>query len=169
MRISEVKGKAIMSADGVRLGRAEDILLDSDHRRVIGLLTTDGVLSKQHILLFGDIQTVGVDAIVVKTAATMHDAKDWLREGRAAIRAQTVGGKTVVTVDGAQLGTVRDLIADDETGRVTALEIAPSRHSRIKAPLTVHALDEIQLGNDVVVVPNSAADIDAPDGGSVVV
>lgn len=159
MRISEVLGKPIVSADtGERVGRVEDLLLDLPRHALVGVLVTDGVLSQQRVLPFEEVLTIGVDAIIVKTIATMRDARDWVRDGRAATRSRSVHGKDVVTADGARIGTVGDLIADERTGQVEALEIATARHGvRRSRSVLVHAMDEIQLTNDVVVVPQSIA------------
>jgi uncharacterized protein YrrD len=155
MRLTEVIGKPIVSADtGEKVGRAEDVLLDDTRRHLVGILITDGMLSRQRVLPFADVQTVGVDTIIARTVTTMCDAKDWVHDGRPAHRSRTVHGKEVVTADGARIGTLQDLVADDRTGDIVGLEVT-SQGSRTAA--IVHALGTIQLTNDVIVIPQELA------------
>jgi uncharacterized protein YrrD len=159
MRLNEMIGKPLVSADtGEKLGHVDDLLLDGTRRRVVGVLVTDGVLAKQRVLPFADVQTVGVDTVVVRTATTICDAHEWIREGRPAHRSRSIHGKDVVTAEGAHIGKVHDLIADQRSGDVVALEITTRRPgARLIRPALVHALNNIQLANDVVVIPGEIA------------
>lgn len=155
MHIREVLGKPVVSSDtGERAGRVADVLLDVSRRQVVGLLITDGMLSKQQVLPYGDVQTVGVDTIIARTLATLREAGEWKREGLAADRSNTVHGKAVVTAAGAHLGTVHDLVADERTGHVTAIEVSTGGSG---PPSLVHAAEDICLSNEVVVVPGEVA------------
>ena len=158
MRISEVLGKSIISADtGENVGRVDEILLDSARHQIVGILVTAGVLSRQQVLPFDEVQTVGADAVIVKTVTTMRDAKEWVREGQPANRWHTVHGKQVVTAQGASIGTIHDVVVD-QRGHLTALDIAVGRHgTRHLRPTLVHGIDQIELTNEVVVVPDSVA------------
>jgi hypothetical protein len=40
------------------------------------VLVADGLLAKQRVLPFVDVQTVGIDAVVVRTASTIFDANE---------------------------------------------------------------------------------------------
>ena len=155
VRISEVRGKPILSADsGEKVGRVDDLLLDGTRHRIVAVLVIDGTLSKQRILPYDEVQAMGVDALIVKTAATMLDAKEWVHDGRPANRSRALYGKDVVTAEGARIGTLRDLLANDRTGQVVALEIATGRHGvRLSRPALVHEVGTIALANDVIVVP----------------
>jgi uncharacterized protein YrrD len=154
MHINEMLGKPIVSADtGEKFGHVDEVLLDSGRHLVVGLLVTDGVLSKQRVLPFADVQTAGVDAVIVRTVATLRDASGWLADGLPATRWRTLLGKPVVTAEGTRLGTVHDLIAEAHSGRVVALEIARKR----TAPALIHGVDQIELTQDVIVVPQTAA------------
>jgi uncharacterized protein YrrD len=153
MRVSEVLGKPIVSTDtGAKGGRVEDLLLDDTRHQIVGVLISDGMLSKQRVLPFDEVQTAGVDALVVKTLTTIRDASEWLAEGRPAHRSRAVSGKDVVTGDGAKIGTLRDLLADERTGALVALEVDTGRHAAL-----VRDIGGIALGNDVVVVPGAVA------------
>jgi uncharacterized protein YrrD len=159
MRLNDVIGKAIISADtGEKVGRVDDVLLDGTRRHLVGVLVTDGLLSTQGVLPFEDLQTVGVDAVIVKTVSTMRDASDWVNDGYPAHRSRSVHGKPVVTADGARIGTLHDLVADERTGDIVALEVATGKHgARLTQFALVHAVGSIQLSNDLVVLPQEVA------------
>ena len=157
MRITDVQGKSIVTADtGEKLGRVEDLLLDSSHHTVVGLLVTDGLLARQRIVPFKELQTVGQDAIIVRTGATTVDATEWLHEGHAAGRTRTLTEKEVVTGDGARIGTVQDVLVDDQSGEVVALEVAaPQGRLRRAHRALVHVDHHVSFTNDVVVIPDA--------------
>ena len=158
MNISELLGKPLVSADsGERVGRIDDVLLDSEHRRVVGVLVTEGTFSKQRVLPFDEIQTAGLDTVIAKTVSTLCDARDWLHDGRPAHRSRSLIGKDVITSEGTRLGSVHGLVAEENSGRIVALEIAAGRHAPPSATM-VHATGDLQLTNDVVVVPAIAGD-----------
>jgi uncharacterized protein YrrD len=159
MRLNEMMGKPVIAADtGEKVGRVDDLLLDRRHHHVVGVLVTDGVLAKQRVLPFGDVQTVGTDAIVVRTAIAICDASDWIRRGRPANRSRSIHGKDVVTAEGARVGRVHDVVADERTGDVVALEVTTGRQgARLARPALVHAASSLRLTNEVVVNPQKIA------------
>jgi uncharacterized protein YrrD len=159
MRLSEMSGKPIVSADtGEKIGRVDDLLLDKRHLHVVGVLVADGVLTRQRVLPFTDVQTVGVDAVIVRTAMSICDATDWIRSGRPANRSRSINGKDVVTAEGARVGRLHDLIADERTGDIVALEVTTGRPgARLTRPALVHAAGSLQLTNEVVVIPREIA------------
>jgi uncharacterized protein YrrD len=152
-------GKPIVSTDaGESGGTVEDVLLDSSHRHVVGVLLARGMLSRQRVLPFEALQTVGVDTLIAKTLSTLRDGKEWLHEGYPAHRWTAIRGKRVVTADGADVGTLHDLLADVNTGDIVALEVAAgSRRGRTAPPAVVHEARDVPLTNDVVVIPRAVA------------
>lgn len=151
MRINELLGKQIVSADtGEKAGNVEEVLLDAGHHHAVGLLLTGGMLSKQRVLPFRDVQTAGVDAVIVRSLDAMTDASAWVSEGHPTIRSSALRGKPVVTTDGARLGHVGDVIVDAQRGAVTALELVTRQGA---PPTVVQLVDDIELARDVIVLP----------------
>ena len=155
MRITEMLGKPVVSADtGEKAGHVEEVLLDASHHHAVGVLVSDGVLSHQRVLPFGDVQTVGADTLIVRTVSTICDATAWIAEGRAAHRSSELRGKAVVTSDGVRAGRIDDLVAEDDTGAVTALELASRKRAARRTIVLV--LDDLELTHEVVVVRPAA-------------
>ena len=103
MRLRDMLRKTIVSADeGEKLGRVDDVLLDRSCHHAVGLLVADGMLSRQYVVPFSEVQTVGRDTVIVRTSARTMRATDWLNEGHDTQRSATITGKMVLTADGAQ-------------------------------------------------------------------
>jgi uncharacterized protein YrrD len=82
-RLSELMGKAIVTADtGEKLGTVADVLLDDDGARVAGVVVRGGWMSKERVLPYEGVQTLGRDAVVVRSGRELMDVKEW--RGRAA-------------------------------------------------------------------------------------
>lgn len=152
-RVSEVIGKTVVSADtGDRLGSVSDALIDEG--RVVALVVGGGLLAKEHVLPFRDIQTLGGDAVLARTSAGMLGAREWRKSGPETARLSALRGKAVVTTAGRRLGEVSDLAVDEQTGAFEVLEVTSgglrSRRSRLRAS------SQIRIGTDAVVVPEDA-------------
>ena len=71
MRVSEVVGKPIVSADtGEKLGTVADLLVDSAAARVVGLVIRGGLLSAEHVLPYA-VQPFSVPAHPADLASPM--------------------------------------------------------------------------------------------------
>jgi uncharacterized protein YrrD len=157
-KISELIGKAIVSADsGQRLGRVSDVLLDADARSALGLVVSDGVLSGEQVLPLAEVQTLGTDAVVARSASHVVAAREWRQRDVAAIRSSAVKHKPVLTGRGRALGEVHDVLLDDD-GRVLGFELVSSSMGGLRHQYsTVPYASGLTVGADAVVVPDEAA------------
>ena len=155
-RVSEIIGKTVVSAEtGDRLGSISDALLDEN--RIVALVLGGGLLAKEHVLPFRDVQKLGGDTVLARTGTGMMGPREWRKaEAGASARSSALRGKPVVTTAGRRVGHVNDLLVDDETGAFEELEISSgglrSRRTRLRAS------SEIRIGTDAVVVPNTGDD-----------
>lgn len=164
MRISEALGKTIIAADsGEKVGQVDDVLIDAARHQVMGLLITEGLMSRQRIVPFGEVQTVGQDAVIVRTASTLADAREWLAQGRPANRSRDLRGKDVITTEGMRLGKVHDLIADPRTGHLSGLELTTAPSIGRTRQQTVDIVQDVRLTGDVVVMPHALVRDDRGD------
>jgi uncharacterized protein YrrD len=77
-RLSELMGKAIVSADtGEKLGTVGDLLLDGDANRVAGVVVKSGWMGKERVLPYESVQTLGRDAVVVKSGQELMGPREW--------------------------------------------------------------------------------------------
>jgi uncharacterized protein YrrD len=154
-RVSELVGKPIVSAaNGERVGRVADILLDRASSRTVGLVLAGGLMSSEQVLPFADIQVVGKDAIVARTGDGLMGPKEWRAQGIETERSSSLRNKRVMTSSGRQLGAVNDIYLDETTGAVEALEISGSRMGGLMQRKSVlPQTAALTIGPDAIVVP----------------
>jgi sporulation protein YlmC with PRC-barrel domain len=114
MKADELSGKAVVSiSDGAKLGRIDDVLLDTDELRVAAFhLKAAGT---DAIVPFEQVQRVGTDAVTVPTrAAAQRPGSASDNESLAHLKDMT--RLKVVDEDGTFLGTVQQLDVDPGAG-----------------------------------------------------
>jgi sporulation protein YlmC with PRC-barrel domain len=121
MRWSDAKGRKVVStSDAATVGKVSDVVVDAASGRVVAVLlkktSGDG-----DTLLWPDIASFGVDAVTVEGEQAVSVAGEPVTTLRHKDRA--VLGKRVLTTDGDELGKVKDLDFDAETGRLNALVV----------------------------------------------
>lgn len=121
MKASALKNKAVVSmAEGVQIGRVDDVLFDTSALRVAALvLTTTGGRS---VLPFAAVRSLGADAVTVESATATQAAAD---QGGVANLLRALGdlmGLKVVNGEGVYLGDVRDVTIEQASGALTELE-----------------------------------------------
>jgi uncharacterized protein YrrD len=151
-RSREIVGKPIVSAaTGQKLGAVADLLLDESHHSVVGLIVRDGWISAERVLPYDDVQTIGPDVVIAKSAGELVDRRRWRERAVPAARASRFTGRRVVTEGGRILGTVSEVLIDEQTGRVDGYRIAGR-----KGPLAPHSLlravEDVRVGPDALVV-----------------
>ena len=157
-RLSEIIGKPIVSSEtGDRLGSISDALVEDGGVNVVALVIGGGLLAKEHVLPFRDIQTLGGDTVLARTDAGIRSPQEWRRSGVNATRSSELRGKPVVTVGGQRLGEVSDLLVNGETGTFAGVEVAEPRFGGLRTKRAIlRASEEMRIGPDAVVVPDNA-------------
>src|ERR1700694_3404582 len=141
MKASALKGKAVVSmADGVQIGRVEDVLFDTAALRVPALvLTTTGGRS---VLPFSAVRSLGADAVTVESASATQATADQGGAGNVLRALGDLTGLKVVNGAGAYLGDVRGVMIEQASGALTELE--------------AHSGGMLGLGGTGVTVPAAA-------------
>ena len=163
-KVSDLVGKTIVSSQtGDRMGQVADVLLDPQSNRVLGLVIGGGVFGGEHVLPFGDVQTLGTDAVVARSADGVLDAKQWRERGVEVARSSALKHKRVLTAGGRLLGQINDVLLDD-VGIVEAFEISRSGFAGlVRRRSRLHQGSDVTIGTDAVLVSDAAAE--AMDGG----
>jgi uncharacterized protein YrrD len=121
----ELIGKPIYSVtDGRLLGTVKDLYVDSDMNHVTGVFVgSEGLFSRRARLIPGDrVSVLGVDAVltlesnVIKDDSGYAPSQEWLRR-------DSVQGRIMNTAGGTKVGTVGDLLIDDDY-KVVAFSLA---------------------------------------------
>lgn len=112
----EHSGKLLVSlTDGKKLGKVEDLYLDSDARRVVSVfLGTEGFISRKALAIArGDVRVVGVDVLLV-AGPDVVQALESIPDSATFTRVDDLRGRDVQTEGGTRIGVVEDVLLDDE-------------------------------------------------------
>jgi uncharacterized protein YrrD len=158
-KLSHVVGRPVVASEtGERVGHVADVLLDPGSHQIIGLVMAGGVFAAEHVLPYGDVQTLGKDAVIARAGRGLLDPGEWHRQGTAATRSSALRHRRVLTTSGRQLGEIDDVYVDETTGRVEGIEI---RGSSFRGLLHTHSRlphgDGLTIGADAVLVPDELA------------
>jgi uncharacterized protein YrrD len=158
-RISEYLGKPIISADtGEKVGTVADVLVDAHAGRIIGVIVSGGLLTSEQVLPYADVQVMGGDAVIVKSHRHMIGAREWREAGSDASRSKTYKDKRVFTTAGRELGAVRDVYVNEQTGVVEAYDVAGLAFTRLVERRSVLPQSaEVTVGPDALIVSEEAA------------
>ncbi|MEO5717608.1 MAG: PRC-barrel domain-containing protein [Chthoniobacterales bacterium] len=165
---SQLVGRAVVDMDAAeKLGKIKEVIVQQDGERVAGFVVVHG----ENILGSGGthrtipasaLNAIGPDAIVVHGAGVAaHPAG----ELEALPRMSDVIGHKMVTQSGRLLGSIDDILIDEKDGAVIGFVIGEGMKSRLenmfspdRAPVHgyVRADADLQVGNDLIVVPDDA-------------
>ena len=156
MDASLLKNLMVVSVEsGASLGMVDDVLFDTEQLRVAALvLRHDGA----HLILpFGAVQHIGADAITVADADSAGTA-----HAEASVNLMRslddLIGLRVLNSEAEDLGDVRSLTIDDETGDLTELAAHSGGMLGLGGSRTVVLVSAIRgIGDDFVTAETSAA------------
>lgn len=169
IRATELGGRAVIDMDAAeKLGKVEKVILDPDARRVAGFVVSRGSSlfgdSTQITLPASRVYAVGPDAITVRHDSVVQDDAANLD---ALPRVSDVVGRKVVSRDGRFLGTVRDVLINDDTGQIVGyaltdenplgrLEELISGPKKTRHAAYLRADADLRAGHDLIVAPEDA-------------
>ena len=159
---SDTIGLPVVTFDtGEQIEKVTDVVFNHESGQVVGFLVDEGGwFSAARIVPFDSVQTVGPDALVVSSKTAVVDANGIPEVARILERDNVLKGTKIMTTDGRDLGSMRDLYYDEATGRIEGFEVsgglfadAYEGRSFVPAPQTIN------IGEDVAFVPPETADL----------
>lgn len=132
------------------VGRVENLVVDTDAARVVGIVVADKVVG------FADAGGFGVDAVTVERSELLRKPSTELEQAAVKDSLSPIS-KPVITDDGTSIGTVSDIEFDRETGDIERILLSADdlRGSRL-----------LGIGSYAVVVASGARTTAAGDLGS---
>ena len=119
---ADVLGIAIRADNGRRIGTVHDVLFDDACSRVVGLVVRSGLVFRtRQVVGFTEVQDISPRAVVVAGAKPRRPSPDEV--AAMSTDRRSIQGRAVVTRGGEHLGTVRDVLFDEESGRVLGFEV----------------------------------------------
>ncbi|MCA1666397.1 MAG: PRC-barrel domain-containing protein [Thermomicrobia bacterium] len=163
-------GRAIVSvADGEKVGMIANLQLDLAERVVLGFLVggDGGIFNREKpaFVPFAQVRTFGRDAMTIEDKRGIAVA-----EGAPHDTAAMLGDlkKRVVTAGGEVIGDGEDVLFDETSGAITALQLA-SQGGFLGIGAATHVLpveEIVGFGCDVITVHDSALARIRPEAGN---
>lgn len=159
-RASEILHKpVIVGSSGDCVGHVTNLVFDERQGVCLGAIVERGMLIRRTRLLpFADIVSISTHFLV----ARRH--KSLIKPHELSVIAEhpvpvPMKQKPLVSTDGRRLGRIVDVHIDEDRGRIEGYELTRGRLAALLRKRTfIPISDGVVAGNDVVVVPNEAAD-----------
>jgi uncharacterized protein YrrD len=157
---SDAIGLPVVTYDtGERIEKVSDVVFDHEGNRVLGFLVDEGGwFSSARILPFASVKKMGPDAVLVPAKDAIISVRSAPELARVLERDNVLKGTKIMTTDGRDLGSMRDLYFDEHTGVIQGYDVsgglfadAYEGRSFVPAPQT------ITIGQDVAFVPPETA------------
>jgi uncharacterized protein YrrD len=158
----DIIGKPVVSYDtGEKFDRIQDLIFDQTNNRLIGfLLQESGWFRDARVLLLGEVQAVGADAVIVSTKDAVVEARQIQVVADILKRNNILKGTRIMTTDGRDLGTLIDLYFDERTGAIEGYEASGGLFADVYSGRSfVPAPQTLKVGMDVAFVPSQTADL----------
>ncbi len=112
LKSKEIANRMVISLnEGKKLGQIEDVYLDLEMRRVVGIyLGSEGLIRrKDKVILRSDVQMLGIDAWLV-TDADVITPLNTIPDSATFTLVNNIRGREIQTDGGTKLGVIEDVI-----------------------------------------------------------
>jgi sporulation protein YlmC with PRC-barrel domain len=159
MNSKDIHGLPVINiADGTRAGTVDELLLDLEAKRIVGVTLSPGTGPfgggghERPTIAVSAIHALGPDALTVPDVTAAHEA--WVvADYGAMVPLGEVVGRKVLTESGTREGQVAAVEFDDRTFALTGVEVA---HGFLKAHTRIPLEQIVRFGQDVLVVTDDA-------------
>ena len=159
MDVKTLKGIATVSiAKGEKVGAVEDVVVDTQERRVAAFkIESGGLMHKDHRYVpFGAVQSIGEDAIMIPDETVLQQSYGDRASGYLALG--KLGKVRVVTDTGTVIGHLTTVHFDPAVGRITEFEVGKGGIGGVfSSHALVDASNVTSIGEDIMVVSANAA------------
>ena len=159
MKGDPITGRAVVSiAEGTKLGRVDEVLVDTEELRVVALHVT--AKDTEAVIPFDQVRSVGTDAVTVPSTRVAQRAS-----GEQAVDSvaglQELGKRKVVDEDGTFLGTVRGVVLNPDDGQLTELQTHKGGMLGVGGMSYTIPADEVTSVGDELLVVQAPEPVDA--------
>lgn len=151
MKGDKIKGRAVVSiTDAAKLGRVDDVLVDTEERRVAALHVK--ARGEEAVIPFDQVCSVGSDAVTVPSPDVVQRAST-PSEADSLVSMDDLSKLKVVDEAGTFLGTVSDVVVDRDDGQITEIQTQKGGVFGVGGTTHTVAPEEItSIGDEVMVV-----------------
>ncbi len=148
-------GLLVVTRDtGKKLGKVEDLVLDRQGSRVLGILMDEaGWFKEAKVVAWPSFRVIGLDAVIIDNEASVKKASEVPEMSEVLEGGNVLIGARVSTTDGRELGKIEEFYFDPETGVVQGYELSGGKgRSFLPTPAS------FQTGEDVAFVDPSVVE-----------
>jgi sporulation protein YlmC with PRC-barrel domain len=159
MNSNDIHGLPVINlADGSRAGTIDELFLDLEAKRIVGVSITHGTGlfgrggGEAPTIAVSATHALGPDALTVDDVTAAHEA--WVAADYGAmVPLGELVGRKVLAESGTREGQVAAVEFDDRTFALTGVEVA---HGLLKARTRIPLEQIVRFGQDVLVVRDEA-------------
>jgi uncharacterized protein YrrD len=147
-------GLLVVTRDsGRKLGKVEDLVLDRQGSRILGILVDEaGWFKEAKVVPWPSFRVIGLDAVIIDEEASVKKASEVPEMSEVLKRGNVLVGARVATTDGRELGKIEDFYFDPETGLVKGFELSGGKgRSFLPTPASFQAGEDVALVDPSVV------------------
>ena len=151
----DASGLLVITRDsGKKVGKVEDLVLDRQGSRILGILVDEaGWFKEAKVVPWPSFRVIGLDAVIIDEEASAKKASEVPEMSEVLEKGNVLVGARVATTDGRELGKIEDFYFDPETGIVKGFELSGGKgRSFLPTPAS------FQAGKDVAFVDPSAVE-----------
>lgn len=176
-RYSEVLNLPVICADsGKKAGVVKDILFDLENREVKAfLLEHTGLVPGKRLVLLKELLSLGSGAAIISDAGYVANMNRKAFKSAFGDSGELFGGdkgsllgRRVYSKAGGELGIVKDVIFDIQSGKIEAFEISDGiLQDIIQGRKLLPLFGKVELGEEVAIVEKEAVDEMKETGGGI--
>jgi len=159
--------QVISQQDAKNLGKVLDLVFDHDADECVALVLRERGflgLGAGQVLPWGEIISIGKDAVMVKGETSVVNPQDHGRLQDIMEREAHLSGTRIMTEDGRDVGNFAEIYLDETSGKVMGYEVSGGFVSDTmsgKRYIPSERTDDLRVGQDVLLAsPNLAEEFD---------
>lgn len=159
-KMSEIIGLKIVDSKGNFIGEVEKVVYSRSNGRVLGIIFHKGKIIRDiAAVLFKDIQNIGQDAIIIMDGDILVDPFKIVGISNVLEKEQDIVGYPVLTVDGTEIGEVKDIVIDEIRGNIQGYILSGDFIEDLMEGRKMLKLDNcVTVGKGAVIVDNCRSD-----------
>jgi uncharacterized protein YrrD len=164
-RDKEFLGLDVVSLeDASVLGEVDGLLVDETRSAVVGLVLDLGIYEAK-VLAYEDVVTVGEDAVMVTSSATVRPVSENTILREIAERDVQITDALVMNDQGNVIGVAGDYFLDPNDGTIKGLEVVTDIDvEALCGEVSVVPLGQARIGQDLVMVQSGYEQHTVPSG-----
>jgi len=159
-KMSEIIGMNVVDANGNFIGEVEKMVYSRSRKRILGIFFRKGRIIKDKVaILFKDILSIGPDAIIIKGSWVLVNPSKIVEMSNVIEEEQDIVGYPVLTVDGTQIGEIKDIVLDETHGNIEGYILSGDFIEDLMQGRRILKFDDIvTVGEEAVIVDNHQTD-----------